>query len=65
MTLRAPANRSRGRGYLPGSCENLEPGEETSAHGHAGRQAAPADLLASPERPAACVTALARVRACT
>jgi len=65
MTLRAPANRSRGRGYFPGGCENLEPGKETSAHGYEGHQAVLADLLASPERPEACVTALAGVRACT
>ena len=58
-------NPSRARGHFPGSCENLEFGKGTSARAYAGHEAAPADLLAFPERPEVCATALIGVRAKT
>ena len=39
MALRASMNPSRGR-QLPGSCQDLESGKETSVHGYEGREAA-------------------------
>jgi hypothetical protein len=63
MTLRALMNSSRVREHLPGNCEELKPGKETSAHCHDGPEAAPADLLLSPEWPRACAVALTGVRA--
>jgi hypothetical protein len=65
MAPRPSMNPSRGRGHFAGSCENLEPGKGTSAHGYEGHEAAQADLLASPERPEVCATALIGVRAKT
>jgi hypothetical protein len=62
MMLRAPTNTGRGRGHFPRSCGNLEPGEETSARGYEGHEAAQVGLLASPERPEACATVLIGVR---
>jgi hypothetical protein len=63
MTPPVPMNPSRGQGHFPGSGETLEPGKQTSAHGYEGQRAAPADLLASPERSKVCATAPTGVRA--
>jgi hypothetical protein len=60
MTLRASMNPSWGRGNFPGPCGNLEPGKRTPAHGY---EVAPVGLLASPDRPKVCATALTSVRA--
>ncbi len=62
MALRASMNPSRGR-QLPGSCQDLESGKETSVHGYEGREAAAAHLLACPEGPKVCAAALTGVRA--
>jgi len=62
MILRASTNTGRGREHFPCSCENLQPGEETSVHGYKGHEAAQAGLLTSPERPEVCATALIGVR---
>jgi hypothetical protein len=63
MTLRASMNPSRVRGHFPGNYKELEPGKETSANGYNGHEAAPADLLVSPERPKVCAAAQTGVRA--
>ncbi len=63
MTLPASMNPSRGRGHFPGSCQDLVPGKETSAHGYEGHEAAAAGLLACPERPKVCAATLTGVRA--
>jgi hypothetical protein len=60
MTLRASADPGRGRGHLPGRRRNLEPGK---AHGYEGYEAAPGDLLASPERSEVCAMARTGIRA--
>ena len=60
-----PANAvaTRGRGHLPGSCQDLKPGKESSTHASEGHEAIPVGLLAFPERPEVCAETLTGVRA--